>query len=251
MQIRVAFLPECAGEVSEAVCIVVDALRATTVIATLFARGCPRVYVAASHEAARQFARARGVLLCGETGGLKVPDFDHGNSPVEFAALDFTGKPVTLSTTNGTKALAVVSGARQALIGAAVNRLAVAQAAWEAARETGSDICIVCAGTEKAFTLEDATVAGILVEAIAARAGAWEMPEQADSAVAARRLWQSEPNLLRGWMECRHALKLADSGLGDDLAYCAALDTVPIAPVLVTENEAGSVSAPVLLVPEN
>lgn len=248
MQIRVAFLPELAGEVSEAVCVVVDVLRATTVIATLFARGCPRVYAAASHETARRFARERGYLLCGETGGLKVPDFDYGNSPVEFASLDFTGKPAVLSTTNGTKALAAVSGARRVLIGAAVNRSVIAQAAWEAARETESDIIIVCAGTGTKFTLEDTTVAGILVEAIAAQASAWEMPEQADSAVAARRLWQSEPNLLRSWMECRHAVNLADKGFGDDLGYCAALDTVPTIPILVSEEEDGSGDAPVLLI---
>ena len=72
MQIRVALLPLLAGEVSETVCVVVDVLRATTVIATLFARGCPRVYVAASHAAARDFARAKGYVLCGETNGFKV-----------------------------------------------------------------------------------------------------------------------------------------------------------------------------------
>src|SRR5262245_24374769 len=101
MQVRVALLPQLAGEVSGAVCIVVDVLRATTVIATLFERGCPRVYVAASHETARVFARANGYVLCGETDGYKVEEFDFGNSPTEFAAHDFTGRPVVLSTTNG------------------------------------------------------------------------------------------------------------------------------------------------------
>ena len=89
MEIRVAMLPWLAGDVSEAVCIVVDVLRATTCIATLFDRGCPRVYVAASHESARAFARPRGLILCGESGGYRVPDFDYGNSPVEFDAMDF------------------------------------------------------------------------------------------------------------------------------------------------------------------
>ncbi|HZO89255.1 MAG TPA: 2-phosphosulfolactate phosphatase [Chthonomonadaceae bacterium] len=251
MEIRVAFLPEQAGDVSGAVCVVVDVLRATTVIATLFARGCPRVYVTASHEAARAFARERGYVLCGETGGYKVPDFDYGNSPVEFAALDFTGRPVVLSTTNGTKAVAAVAGARRVLLGAAVNRRVVSQAAWQAARETSSDIVIVCAGTETQFTLEDATVAGLYVEAIAAQAGAWEMPEQADSAIAARRLWQAEPNLLRGWIEGHHAQTLADRGFGEDLGYCAAIDTLSIVPTLVSEADAMQVSAPVLLAQES
>src|SRR5450755_1507968 len=106
MEIRVALLPELAGDVSAAVCVVVDVLRATTVIATLFERNCPRVFVAADHDTARTFARAQGYTLCGETGGYRVPDFDYGNSPVEFAALDCTDRPVVLSTTNGTKATA-------------------------------------------------------------------------------------------------------------------------------------------------
>lgn len=248
MQIRVALLPELAGDVSEAVCVVIDVLRATTVLATLFERGCPRIYVAASHDMARTFARERGYVLCGETGGYRVPDFDYGNSPVEFAALDFTDRPVVLSTTNGTKATAQVAGARRVFLGAAINRRAVAQAAWQAAKSDDSDIVLVCSGTNDQFTLEDATVAGLYVEALTAQAGAWDMPDQADSAIACRRLWQTEPNLLRGLMEGVHARTLADRGFGEDVGYCTAIDTLPHVPVLVTEAEAESVKTPVLLV---
>src|ERR1041385_3890543 len=248
MQLRVALLPELAGDVREAVCVVVDVLRATTVIATLFERRCPRVFVAASHETARTFARAQGYTLCGETGGYRVPDFDYGNSPVEFAALDFTGKPVVLSTTNGTKATAAVADARRVFLGAAVNRRAVAGSAWEAARETDSDIVVVCSGTNDQFTLEDATVAGLYVEGITALAGPWEMPDQADSAIACRRLWQSEPSLLRGWMEGIHARTLGDRGFGEDVGYCAAIDTLSHVPTLVTGAETDMALAPVVLI---
>lgn len=248
MQIRAALVPELAGDVREAVCIVVDVLRATTVIATLFERNCPRVYVAAAHETARTFARQQGYTLCGETEGYRVPDFDYGNSPVEFAALDFTARPVVLSTTNGTKATAQVAGARRVFLGAAINRLAVSRAAWRAAQETGSDLVVVCSGTRDQFTLEDATVAGLYVEALAAQAGAWEAPDLADSAIAARRLWQTEPNLLRGWMEGIHARTLAERGFGDDVGYCAAIDTLSHVPTLVEEADAPTVAAPVILV---
>ena len=248
MQIRVALLPELAGDVSEAICVVVDVLRATTVIATLFERNCPRVYVAAAHETAQLFARAQGYVLCGETGGYKVAGFDYGNSPVEFAALDFTDRPVVLSTTNGTKATAMVAGARKVFLGASLNRRAVAEATWKAALETESDIVVVCSGTNDQFTLEDATVAGLYVEGITALAGAWEMPDIADSAIACRRLWQSEPNLLRGWMEGIHARTLADRGFGEDVGYCAAIDTLPHVPTLITGEETNPASAPVLLV---
>ena len=248
MEIRVALMPELAGNVSNAVCVVIDALRATTVIPTLFSRNCPRVYVAASHETARTFARARGYVLCGETEGFRVPDFDYGNSPVEFAGLDFTAKPAVLSTTNGTKATARVADARRVFLGAAINRMATAIAAWDAARETESDIVLICSGTRDQFTLEDATVAGLYVEAIAAQAGAHEAPRIADSAIVARRLWQNEPNLLRGLMEGRHAQTLADAGFGADVGYCCKTDELAIVPTLVSEAETANVSAPVVLV---
>ncbi len=248
MELHVALMPQLAGDVSSSICIVVDVLRATTVIATLFERNCPAVHVAAGHESARGFARKHGYLLCGETRGYKVPDFDYGNSPVEFAALDFTGRPAVLSTTNGTKATVAVANARRVFLGAAINRMAVARAAWRSARETQSDIVVVCSGTDDRFTLEDATVAGMYVEALVAQAGAWEMPLQADSAIAARRLWEKEPNLLRGWMEGIHAQTLADRGFGDDVGYCAQIDVLTHVPTLVAEDQAASVRAPVHLV---
>ena len=248
MQIRAALMPQLAGDVSGAVCVVIDVLRATTCIATLFEQHCPRVYVAASHDAARTFARARGYALAGETEGYRVPDFDYGNSPVLFAQEDFTDRPVVLSTTNGTKATAIVSGARRVHLGAAINRQAVAQAAWEAAQELDADVVVVCSGTNDQFTLEDATVAGMYVETISGQAGAWTMPTQADSAIAARRLWETEPNLLRGWMSGVHARTLADRGFGEDVGYCASIDTLPHVPTLVDEADIDTVACPVVLV---
>ena len=248
MQIRVAMMPVLVGNVSDTVCVVIDALRATTVIATLFEQRCPRVYVASSHEAARTFARANGYVLCGETQGYRVPDFDYGNSPVEFAQIDFTDRPVVLSTTNGTKATAMVASAPHVYLGAATNRMAVSQEVWRTAQESDSDVVIVCSGTNDQFTLEDATVAGLYVEAIAGQARAWEMPTQADSAIAARRLWQTEPNLLRGLMEGVHARTLADRGFGEDVGYSTAIDRFSHVPTLVPESLAHTVAAPVILV---
>ena len=248
MQMRAALLPELAGDISNAVCIVVDVLRATSVVATLFEQHCPRVYAAASHDAARTFARSNGYLLCGETGGAKEPDFDYGNSPLEFASLDFTNRPVVISTTNGTRAIAAVVSAKRVFLGAAINRMAVSRAAWDEAISTESDIVVVCSGTDQQFTLEDATVAGLYVEAITGMAGAWEMPAVDDAAIACGRLWQTEPNMLRGWMEGAHAKTLGDRGFGEDVGYCAGIDVLHIVPTLVTEETLETVKWPVVLV---
>ena len=250
MYLSTALLPQLAGDVTNAVCIVIDALRATTVVATLFERGCPRVYVAGNHALAEKFARERGYTLCGETDGFVAPGFDYGNSPTEFASLDFTEKPVVISTSNGTKATATVADSKQIYLGAAVNRMAVAKAAWAEAVRTEANLVIVCSGTLGEFTLEDATVAGGYVEALVAQAGAWELPFVKDSAIAARRLWENEPNLLRGLMEGNHANALAARGFGVDIGYCAMVDTMTRVPTLVSEADAGTVDAPVILLRE-
>ena len=248
MQIRTAFVPELAGDVSSAVCIVIDMLRATTVIPVLFDRGCPRVYVADTHEKARRFARAKGYVLCGETEGFKVEDFDFGNSPTEFSRLDFQGKPVALSTTNGTKATSLVAGARKVYLGAAINRMAVALEAWHSAVETDSDIVLVCSGTRDQFTLEDATAAGLYVEAFAGFGCPDLIPAFADSSIACRRLWQSESNLLRGLMEGNHARTLADRGFGEDIGFCSKIDALSQIPTLVREQDADTTDCPVILI---
>ena len=74
------------------------------------------------------------------------------------------------------------------------------------------------------------------------------LPEQADSAIAVRWLWENEPNLLRGWMEGIHARTLADRGFGEDVGYCAAIDTLPHVPTLITGAETNLASAPVILI---
>jgi 2-phosphosulfolactate phosphatase len=252
MQIRAALLPELATNTASSVSIVIDALRATTVAAVMFEAGAPVLYAAPSHDFARRFARSRGYLLCGESGGQKVPDFDYGNSPVEFSSLNLTDKPAVLSTTNGTRAIAAVHAAPHVLLGAAVNRMAVARAAWYLAQEQDLDIEVVCSGTNGQFTLEDATVAGLFVEALGSFADPWTLPEIADSAVACRRLWQKEPNMLRGWMEGAHAHTLANLGFGEDVAYCAQIDRLQTVPRLTTEQgaQARDVHHPVVLVTE-
>lgn len=249
MEIRVALLPALVGNIRNAVCIVIDALRATSTIAVLFARNCPRVYVAEGHEAAIRFARENHLLLCGETEGRKPEGFDFGNSPVEFLSQDFQGQPVVLSTTNGTRALAQVRQARRVFAGAPLNRTAVAQAAWAAAQQAGGDIVIVCSGTDGNFTLEDATSAGLFVEALIAQATPWELPRLDDAAVACKRLWQQDPQLLRSWLEGRHAQHLAEIGFGEDVAYCAQLDPLSVIPELAKDPTTQLPKAPIFLVP--
>src|ERR671934_24199 len=64
--------------------IVVDVLRATSTIAQAIAAGYERVLCCAEVEDARRL-RTAGVVLAGERDCVRIPGFDLGNSPADFA----------------------------------------------------------------------------------------------------------------------------------------------------------------------
>src|SRR5262249_58692712 len=100
----------------------------------------------------------------GERGGARPAGFDHGNSPAEYTPERVRDHTVVFTTTNGTRALLALAGARRIAVGGFVNAAAVAR--WAAA-EPG-DILLVCAGEKGRFCLEDAVCAGLLVARLAA-----------------------------------------------------------------------------------
>jgi len=125
----------------------IDVLRASTTIAVGLANGARTIIPMESSDDAvtrsKQFERA-SVLLAGERRMLRMDGFDLGNSPVEHTREAVEGKTVLLTTTNGTKALLAVQGARDVVVASYVNLTAVC-AMLRAAIRGGADITIVCA----------------------------------------------------------------------------------------------------------
>jgi 2-phosphosulfolactate phosphatase len=235
VRIDVAFLPRELAEPETSVCIVVDALRATSTIATVFGRGVAVVAVAGTVDDARLLHQDMpGSLLCGEVGGLPPAGFDHGNSPVEFESLDLNGRTLVLATSNGTRALAALDTAPVVLTGSLLNRSACVEAALAAAADAQT-LAVVCSGTElgTAFSLEDTVVAGALVARIRDLAGDAASHELTDRAVAALALWrayQSDPK--QAFLNSTHGRYLVEIGMADDLDACAVIDRYPVAPRL-------------------
>lgn len=232
MRLDVALLPRDCVEPETSVCIVVDALRASSTIAVLFGRGAALVAVAGTIEDARLLYRDMpDSLLCGEVGGLPPDGFDFGNSPAEFEATDLEGRRLVLATSNGTRALAALDTARAVYTGSLLNRAAVVQAAVAAA---GGAISVVCSGTELGtrFSLEDTVVAGALVDEIC-RVLDDSIVERTDTATAARRLWHTYGAAPRqAFDDSVHGQLLLDLGFDADLDLCARLDRYPVAPRL-------------------
>lgn len=168
--IDIAMIPAEATVLPVADCyVVIDGLRATTTVATLFARGLHTLTVVDTLDAGRALQRD-GVLLFGEQGGLRPEGFDYGNSPVEAANLELAGRSAVLVTSNGTVALCAVARLGITVAGSLANLSAVASFARAHER-----VVVVCAGNDGArrFSLEDFAMAAALVQRIAEPREQW------------------------------------------------------------------------------
>jgi 2-phosphosulfolactate phosphatase len=228
MRVDLAFTP--AGLVPRGrVCIVIDVLRFSSALVTMFARGLDVAIVASSLEEARRLSRQNNGLLCGERGGRPPTGFDFGNSPAEFQELDFSGKRAVLYTTNGTRAIARAARADALFVGALLNLRAVAQLASDEAHNRGATLTLVCAGEDRgtAFSLEDAYCAGAFVNAVA------QWSELTDGAAAGLRIFHSfRGSADQALRQSAHGRALINLGSETDVELCARTDVFDAVPRL-------------------
>ena len=204
--------------------VVVDILRASTTIAVALANGAEGIVPVLTPEEARdrRTGRLAHALLGGEREGVRLDGFDLGNSPLEYTPERVRGKTILFTTTNGTRAIRAAATAERLFVGAFVNLDAVG-AALEG---DDLDVLIVCAGTERRFTLEDALFAGACVARLRDRFG-----ERSDAAIAAEALWTRFRDDLPGALaSCRHGGRLVRKGFADDVVFCATVGTADVLP---------------------
>ncbi|MCL5946610.1 MAG: 2-phosphosulfolactate phosphatase [Chloroflexi bacterium] len=245
MHIDVAFSPRDIMPASSGIAIVVDVIRATTSIVTLFEQGLKQLFVAPTLTTGRNFARSYGYLLCGEEHGARPEGFDYGNSPLAFSHERFDGQTAVLCTTNGTVALRTASVFHTVLAGCLNNARAACQRALELAH--GQPITIVCSASYGHFAFDDAWTAGRLVHYL--KTASPEESTLTDAARAALALIQAESDAHRALHSSRSARALQPLHLLDDVDFAARENCSTIVPEL-THN--GSQPAhPLMLTPDS
>jgi 2-phosphosulfolactate phosphatase len=218
VRVHVAFTPAEAAEAPTG--IVVDVLRATSTIAQALASGYHRVLCCAEVEEAKALRASEGEgVLAGERKCLRIPGFDLGNSPSEFATA--SGETVILTTTNGTRALVTAASRCERVFAASLLNL---DAVVAAARQYGDDVAIFCAGVKGEFVMDDAYVAGRLVAALDG--------DSTDAAQAAVRLSGSFTSPEEGMRASQSARNLVNAGLEEDIAWCARESVLEVVPRL-------------------
>ena len=161
--------------------LVVDVLRATSMVVAACEAGCVRVIPVADAGLARERARALApepVLLAGERGGERIDGFDLDNSPLDCSPARVGGRSIVLTTTNGTAAMLKASQAGAAAIAALTNVGAAVR--WAVSQDR--DVTVLCAGEQGAFSLEDAVCAGLLAEGLARAAAGAKLSDAAQAA---------------------------------------------------------------------
>lgn len=210
-------------ELQNKAAVIIDVLRASTTIITALTNGCQAIIPAMDVTEAGELARRLGgnCVLGGERNGQKIEGFQLGNSPLEYSSEAVGGKTIVLTTTNGTKAIRMTSGASQVLVASFANIDAIVQ--YLAAQNM--DVCMICAGRNGGFSFEDTACAGAIIDAL--------KPDYlTDSARMAHIIYKRgarKPEALVAVSE--HAEHLKSIGFEGDIEFCARMnwtETIPV-----------------------
>ena len=171
MTFDVAFIPSEAAAAHSPVYIVIDVLRATSTIVTLFDRGCPEVRLTDDVLGILGDSRPdpSELLICAEDlAGNRLGNADFSPSLLQVAqASGIDRVPTLMQTTNGTVAIHTLTrrGAQEIYLGCMLNAKAVAEQAVGRARQLQTDLVIVCAGRGNGtlYTIDDVYCAATLL----------------------------------------------------------------------------------------
>jgi 2-phosphosulfolactate phosphatase len=209
-------------DLKEKVAVVIDVLRATSVITTAIGNGAVEVVTALEIEEAVNL-KDDNSLLGGERKALKIEGFDLSNSPVEYSRETVQGKRIILTTTNGTRAIHKSMFAENIFIGCMLNGMAVAKKAYD----MGMDVVLVCAGTYGKFSIDDFICAGKIIYDL------YNINHIStdDFAASAYMAYRDNKNDMISYIKmASHYKYLISLGLKKDIDYCFTEDIIEIVP---------------------
>ncbi len=195
--------------------VVIDVLRATSVMLTALANGAKEVVPAVSPEEALQKSflyDVEDVLLGGERNAMKIEGFHLGNSPLEFTRENVSGKTVIITTTNGTRALNNCINAQKVYIGAFLNVAALVEQL-----KTEEEVVLFCSGTNNNFSLDDGICAAMIIDELAKE----KQLALSDFSSMLLTTYRTNPdNLATLLQDCYHLNLLKQKGFESDVTFC-------------------------------
>ena len=205
------------------ICVVIDVLRATSVMITALHNGAERIFPFKDIKTIQERCEnLKNIIKCGERNALKIDGFDLGNSPLEFTKEKVLGKDIYMSTTNGTKAVENSLSAEKIIICSFLNIKSVS----EKLLEYKKDVVIVCAGTNGKFSLDDTLCAGLIIKEMQKHTEI----QMNDVLLAAVRISESHENIKDILKGSTHYERLLSLGFEKDMEHIFSLNKYSIVP---------------------
>ncbi len=224
---RICFSPDLLQlySIKNTIVIVSDILRATSTMTAGIGTGLKSILPVASVEECHTLGQ-KGYFTAGERGGIKIPEFDLGNSPFEFMEERFKGKSIAMTTTNGTRAISVAEEAQQIVIGSFLNLSSVAQFI----DSQDLDVIVLASGWRGRFSMEDTLFGGALAEQLE---GKFDMND-GDEVLGACELYKNAKSDLLGFIQkVGHYRRLKTQNLDRDFELCTTIDKFEVVPTLI------------------
>jgi 2-phosphosulfolactate phosphatase len=211
--------------------VVIDVLRASTVVVTALSNGARDIVPVNTFDFAMKISgnTAPGqTILGGERNTKMIEGFNLGNSPLDYLPEAIAGKTIVHYTTNGSKAIIKAKFSANLFVCCFNNLPAVANHLIA----LGQDVEISCAGSNGGFNLEDSICAGRLIGEIN---NLDDTIEPSDSAKACVSLNKSMgKNILRMLKSTEHGKLLIENGFTEDLKICAQFGTTDLIPYYIS-----------------
>ena len=203
--------------------VVIDVLRATSVICTAFHYGVKKIIPISSIEEASIYLK-KGFHVAAERKGEIVNGFKLGNSPLTYMNDDLEGQTLVITTTNGTKAIETAKDCKQLLIGSFLNLDALSNYLIQ----MNKNVLLLASGWQGKFCLEDTICAGAICDQLLKTN---KFDSVNDTTVASKYLFQSAQSNYFGYLKASsHRKRLKKLKLNEDIKYCLTPNLTDVIP---------------------
>ena len=229
MKINVLLSPQNVDELyfTGKTSVIIDVLRATTVISTALANGAKEIIPVGSIDFAMKIsgsAHGGHTLLCGERNTKMIEGFDLGNSPLEYTREVVEGKSIIFFTTNGSKSIVKAKFSEYLFTCSYNNIISVAKHL----AQLDKDVEILCAGSNGMFCIEDTACAGRLVNEVMKIKSDVEVSDAARASMVISKEFGSDvTEMLK---DCEHGKLLIENSFISDIEICGQVDIADIVP---------------------
>lgn len=212
-------------DVTDKIVVVVDILRATTMITTMFNNGLAKLIPVKSLDEAQEYKKNE-YLVAAERNGKKVDFADFGNSPFEFTSDKIKDKTMVYSSTNGTQTINLAAESGQVIIASFLNLSSVTNYLIKQEK----DLLILCAGWKGDFCTEDILFAGALAKKLI---DTRSFTFYSDAVQASIDLWSVANADLKSYITKLYQYKrLIKFGFKEIVEYCFNSDLTDVIPAL-------------------